>query len=445
MPVALDFDAGSWDPVVRVVPYTLGIALFILTALSLVRTMVIPRAIPSVLTASVNRVVNHVYALLARTHRSFEGRDRILAWNGPVAVFATLVLWLGMFVLSYALMLYGISDASFGLAFVSAGSALFTLGLVGSPSIDETYVEFIAAATGPVVIALLIGFLPTLYGSWNTRESHAALLGTIAGEPAWGPELLARTTLLGTGDRLGPLFTSWTRWAADVRLSQTLYPPLSRMRSAIARRHWLISLLAVVDAAALSNALNSKGPRVEALALVEEGALTMNALLAVEWNQRTTRTLRRTARRAFAPRKSPPDLATFMAQFDEIPMTEPGITAVRKAVSIDTLNTGVGTLGGDILRHETAPVTITRAEFDTAVDMLRASGFPIDIEPDRAWEYFAASRQRYEFAAYSLARTLQAVRAPWSGPRSPDTTVIVPASAIAMTEAPDASTDDGSP
>jgi hypothetical protein len=428
--LALDFDVGAWDPVVRVVPFTVGVFLLIANSLSLVRTMVIPRAIPSLLSAFVTRLVNRMYALVASWHRNFRRRDRILAWNGPVAVFINLLVWLIIYVLAYALMLFGISDYSFATSLQAAGSAVFTLGLVGSPTADQTFVELLGAATGPVVIALLIGFLPTLYSSWLSRENSTSLLGTMAGEPAWGPELLSRVSLLGTQDRLDRLFAVWTGWAADVRLAQTLYPQLSRMRSAIAIRHWLISLLAVLDAAALSNAVNSKGPRVEALAVIEEGSLTMNALLAVELSQRTSRTLRAAARRTLTPHRSTPDLDHFLRQLQQIPGDDKGIAAVRRAISADNLRTGMGTAGGDILRHETDPITLTRAEFDQAYHLLKRSGFQVDTDADAAWTYFAATRQRYEYAAYQLAIIYDAVRAPWSGERRPATEVITPTSAL---------------
>ena len=430
MPLALDFDVGAWDPVVRVVPFAIGVVLFVFNTLSLVRTMVIPRAIPSLLAAAVTRLVNRTYNLAARLHPNFRRRDRILSWNGPIAVFANLAVWLVIYVFAYALMIYGISDYSFADSLQAAGSGLFTLGLYGTPTQDQSFVEFMAAATGPVVIALLIGFLPTLYSSWLSRENATSLLGTMAGEPAWGPELLARTSLLDGQDRLANIFTSWTQWSADVRLAQTLYPPLSRMRSAIAERHWLISLLAVVDAAALSNALNSKGPRVQALSLIEEGSLTMNALLAVELSQSTSRALRLAAKKTLTPHRQRPDLTRYLDHLDEIPADSAGITAVRKAISADTMRTGMGTAGGEILGQETRPITLTRAEFDQAVAMLTTAGAPIDTDLDEAWTYFRATRQRYEYAAYRLAMIYDVVRAPWSGDRTPTTPVLYPTSAV---------------
>jgi hypothetical protein len=429
--LALDFNVGAWDPVVRVVPFTLGVLLIVFNTLSLVRTMVIPQAIPSLLAAGVVRMVNRAYSFTARLHPNFRRRDRILAWNGPIAVFSNLAVWLVIYVVGYALMIFGISKYSFTESLEAAGSGLFTLGLYGSPTEDQSFVEFMAAATGPVVIALLIGFLPTLYSSWLKRENATSLLGTIAGEPAWGPELLARTSMLDSQEHLPDILKAWTQWSADVRLAQTLYPPLSRMRSAIAERHWLISLLAVIDAAALSNALNSKGPRVEALSLIEQGSLTINALLAGELSQSTSRELRIAAKRTLSPFRQQSDKTHNLGHLDDIPSDSSSISAVRKAISSDTMRTGMGAAGGNILGQEAHPITLTRAEFDDAVAMLTKAGAPIDTDSDEAWAYFSAMRQRYEYAAYRLAMIYDVVRAPWSGTRNPEATVIFPTSAVA--------------
>lgn len=70
------------------------------------------------------------------------------------------------------------------------------------------------------------------------------------GEPAWGVELLAREQLIGSLDSLGPFFNDWERWAADLTESHVNYPWLLWFRSPYPLRSWVVSLLAVLDAAA---------------------------------------------------------------------------------------------------------------------------------------------------------------------------------------------------
>ena len=153
-------------------------------------------------------------------------------------------------------MLWPSHGRSITAALTDAGSSIFTLGFAEPPGTTPAVVVFVAAATGMVVVALQIGYLPTLYAAFNRRETEVALLVSRAGVPSWGPELLARTYYaLGSGvstlDTLPELYRQWERWAADVAESHTTYLPLVRFRSPQPYSSWVISLLAVLDSAAL--------------------------------------------------------------------------------------------------------------------------------------------------------------------------------------------------
>ena len=107
-----------------------------------------------------------------------------------------------------------------------------------------------------MIVALQIAYLPALYSSYSTRESLVALLESRAGQPAWGPELLARHQLVGITDTLPQLYQEWEVWSADVAESHTTYPILLLFRSPEAWLSWLTGLLAVLDAAAMHLALD---------------------------------------------------------------------------------------------------------------------------------------------------------------------------------------------
>ena len=85
-----------------------------------------------------------------------------------------------------------------------AGSSLFTLGFASVNTEDQTIIDFMAAATGPIVIAMLIGFLPTIYSAYLEREVDVTMLSAMGGEPAWGPEFLSRMAMGDTLDRSPP-------------------------------------------------------------------------------------------------------------------------------------------------------------------------------------------------------------------------------------------------
>src|SRR5206468_4873728 len=144
------------------------------------------------------------------------------------ALLLQLAVWLGLFYLGYALVLQALDREGLKSAFAQAGSSLLTLGYAGPSDAPLTVVDYLAAATGLVVVALQIGYLPTLYGAFNRREVEVTLLTGRAGTPAWGPEILARTRFGFNAEDDGPVmdefYLQWERWAADVSESHTNYP-----------------------------------------------------------------------------------------------------------------------------------------------------------------------------------------------------------------------------
>lgn len=92
--------------------------------------------------------------------RRYQAKDRLLGLLGPVSLLALLAAWLLLFLVGYAPMLLPLTGDGPLAALGLAGSSLFTLGLAASPRGSATAVTFVAAATGLVVIALQIGYLP---------------------------------------------------------------------------------------------------------------------------------------------------------------------------------------------------------------------------------------------------------------------------------------------
>ncbi len=214
---------------------------------------------------------------------SFERRDRIFAWQSPLSLLIRLTVWLGLLVCGFALMLLPSVDGHLGQAFSDAGSSMFTLGYAAPAGTGSTTLEYLAAFTGLVVIGLQVGYLPTLYAAFNRRETEVSLLGSRAGVPAWGPEILARTRWgINDGDTLEvleDLFTAWERWAAEVAESHTTYLTLVRLRSPRPMSHWLTSLIAVMDAAALHLALApSREPKLSARLSLRMGFVALDQI-----------------------------------------------------------------------------------------------------------------------------------------------------------------------
>jgi hypothetical protein len=341
----------------RIISLIAGIAVVIGTTSSIMRTLVVPRGVTSKMAEVVLSGVVRSSRAISDLADSYERRDQLLAWTAPVTLMALLASWLVAYAGGFTLLDFGVSHLDLAQALRQAGSSIGTLGFATSPKAGLTVFDVVASLTGMIVIALQIAYLPTLYNAYNQRETLVTLLAARGGEPAWGPEILWRHSLLGLLDNLPELYRSWETWSATVSESHTSYPVLVHFRSPQPLRSWLISLLAVMDAASMHLALAPDAAPIEARLLLRMGFLALRDIAAVE---------------AVPTRTDPsPD--------DDI--------------------------------------ALTFEEFSSAVDRLVEGGMPVERSPEDAWPDFRGWRINYEDAAYGLARRIDAVPALWSGPR----------------------------
>lgn len=414
-----------------------GLFLLFATSLSLLRTVVVPRSLRSVISDAVTRVVLGIAFAIARLSRSYVRRDGVLAWAGPLIILGQLVTWMLLFLLAYGLLIYGASGMNFGNALRESGSSLLTLGFASVNAESQTIIDFIAAATGPIVIALMIGFLPTIYSVYIEREADVTALGSLAGEPAWGPELLSRLSLADNLEGVTPIFTRWTAISAHIRMTHMTYPVLIWVRSGRARRHYVVSLLAVLDAAALLVSLKPSQRKSGAYALLAQGGQAMQVLEIASIQRHSWRRMLPFAGRLDV---SPPDLRRLESG---LPGWNRHIIAAEIASDLDAIQGMDADAVATLARGEKHPVLLTREDFDKAVEMLEEAGFPVDdgVDLDHAWDQFRVARSRYEFAAYALCRRLDAPRAPWTGDRRFPTPVMWPT--LAVTVLPEFDVDEG--
>jgi hypothetical protein len=347
---------GAW------LGFAVGLFVVTSTLLSVVGTLVVPRGVNSPISRTVDRALDAGFFQLTRRVRSYERRDRILAWQSPLSLLIRLGVWLGLLVAGFALLLLPSLNGSLAGAFSHAGSSMFTLGYAAPTGTGSTTLEYLAAFTGLVVIGLQVGYLPTLYAAFNRRETEVTLLTSRAGIPAWGPEILARTRWgIEDGDipsLLEELFVAWERWAAEVAESHTTYLTLARLRSPRPLSHWLIALIAVMDAAALHLALApSREPKLSPRLALRMGFVALQQIATVMGLP--------------VPDDPDPD----------------------------------------------GPVTVSFDEFRAATAMLREVGYPIEQTDEEAWPHFRGWRANYDTVAMLMARELDAPPALWTGPR----------------------------
>ena len=212
---------------IRWTGFAVGLVVVVLTAIGVIFTLVLPRAraAPQRLSMIINRVTLGAFVKFASRSPRYERVDARLAPVGPVALIPQLILWLTCFLLGFTLMQWPYAE-SITRALRLAGSGLLTVGLA-TPDVGHasSAVTLISAATGAIVIALQIAYLPAIYSAYNRREALVTMLESRAGVPAWGPELLVRHRLVEITDTLPELYDDWEQWSAEVSESHTTYPP----------------------------------------------------------------------------------------------------------------------------------------------------------------------------------------------------------------------------
>jgi hypothetical protein len=347
----------------RCVAAAFGVTLVLTAWASAIGTLIVPRQVGTQPTRLVDRVALAAYQFVTRGIKDFRRLDRVLATQAAAILVAQLFVWMAIAFLGFTLMLWPWASSGIASAFSDAGSSMFTLGYNEPVGAWPAAIVFVAAATGLVIVALQIGYLPTLYAAFNRRETEVALLNARSGVPNWGPELLSRTHYaLGSGtstvDTLPDLYGRWERWAADVAESHTTYLPLVRFRSPRPLSSWVISLLAVLDSAAMYLALSPKA------------APTVPARLCLRGGFEC-------------------------------------LTRIAQAMGCDVPS----------MPHPAAGITVTYEEFLQGVDRLREVNFNLERDPAEAWPDFVGWRVNYEQAAFAIAAAIDAVPAYWSGPR----------------------------
>jgi hypothetical protein len=258
---------------------SLGLVIVVGMYVSVIKTLVVPRRAWSLLPRVVDSIVTHVFMTIARRMRSYDLIDRFLGFLGPIALILTLLTWLGMFVVGFALMPHPPAD-DFAAALGHSGAATFTLGITATAVGSSTAISVAASATGLTVIALTIAYLPALYAVIRRRETLGRQLGAHAGSLPWGSHVLLAYHLAGALDALPALYVDWDRWASEVADGHTKYPVLNQFRLPRGKYHWLLSLLAMLDAAGLDLSLRPSVPSGEAPLLLLSGITCTNDLAA---------------------------------------------------------------------------------------------------------------------------------------------------------------------
>lgn len=342
------------EPTLRWLGFSAGLMLALGTVVAVMKTLIVPRRSWSLLAAFIGRMGFRIFHWVAARFRSFDVADRFLGFHAPTVIILTLAALLGSFTVAFGLMLLPWADLTLGEAMRESGSSVFTLGFVSSDTPIPTVLDVAAGATGMIFVALTIGYLPSMYSEVRKREALIKQLQGWTGKPSWGPEILARFTLVAALDRLPDLFASWDFWCARLADSHMKYPVLTHFRSPRARNHFVVALLAVCDAAALDLAMRPSVDHTDARLLLRQAAACLR------------------------------DVAYPMRRVET----------------------------------ELLDVRLTRSEFDDGCARMAAVGYPAECTGEAAWVRFRELRNSYAPIACQIAFWTMAAPAPWSGERN---------------------------
>ena len=348
------------DSVARILIAAAGIAIVVSVLYDLLVSVVLPRPAPGRW-----RVTNILFRTTWAPYRwvsvrlGEERRERLLGAYAPGMVIFVLIVWVGLLISGYGLVLWSIREQirpelpSVGAAIYFSGVSLLTIGFgdfvpVGSLARAVSIVE---AGTGLGTVALVISMLFSLYGNFMSREALVITLDASAGAPPSGTLLLETARKLKMPELLDQTFAEWRSWAADLLDSHLAYPQLNYFRSSHDYESWVSALGAVLDASTLVITTIDDDHRGPAWLMYKIG------IHLVE------------------------DLSHFFR-----------------------------------LEHEHV-VGIERFEFEEACRKLEGAGYRV-VPPETAWTAFVRLRSEYAAPLNAMARLFEIPPAQWVGDRS---------------------------
>lgn len=212
---------------------------------------------------------------VARRMRSAKRRDSVLSYYGPLSLLALIGVWALGLIFGFALLQWGAGSAinpapkefaTFWTDLYFSGTSFFTLGLgdVAPRTPLARLITVAEAGMGFGFLAIVISYLPVLYGAFSRREVNISLLDARAGSPPTVMELLRRHAQSENLEQLAEYLGDWESWAAELMESHLSYPVLCYFRSQHNNQSWLAALTTVLDACALIMAYTGEGCRWQA-------------------------------------------------------------------------------------------------------------------------------------------------------------------------------------
>ena len=240
-----------------------GMAVIVSILLDAFETVALPRRVTRQfrLTAWFYRRTWVPWSRMARRIQNASRREAFLGYFGPLSLIFLLAFWALGLVLGFGILQYGAGEhvhlgnepVNFWTVLYMSGETFFTLGLgdVTPMTAPARVLTVLESGMGFAFLAVVIGYLPTIYAAFSRREIEISLLDARAGSPPTAAELLARFGNCPEQTLLDEILQGWERWAAEILESHLSYPVLSFFRSQHNNQSWLGALTTMLDSSAL--------------------------------------------------------------------------------------------------------------------------------------------------------------------------------------------------
>jgi hypothetical protein len=247
------------EGVVEVLAVVAGLVLVLVSAADAVSTLVTTRHRPGRFwpTPVFYRQTWRAWRAVGR-QAGGELREGFLGSYGPLSLLGLLMFWVLLLVAGWGAVWWGLRSRVTGIdgyldAVYFAGVGFFTVGFGDIlPTGDLARLLVLGEAfMGLVTMALVIGYLPTLYGAYSRREVQLLALDDLSDEATTPVGFLEASHAGGGAQAMAAAFADWERWCDEVYDSHTAYPMLALFRSRQPGQHWLTALAVVMDAAAI--------------------------------------------------------------------------------------------------------------------------------------------------------------------------------------------------
>jgi len=249
----------------------LGAVMILVVLWEAFETIILPRRIVRSrrLTSAFYQVTWRPWAVAAQRIGDELRRETFLSFFGPLSLILLVALWAVALIVGFTLLHWGLGTElvgpegreGFSGILYHSGVTFFTLGFGDVAPRDGLgrFVAVLEAGTGFAFLALIIGYLPDLGGTFARREVNVSLLDARAGSPPSSIELLRRYLQDDDLGSVKDLLAEWERWSADLLESHLSYPVLAYFRSQHERQSWVAALTTILDTCAIVMAFD-KGP-----------------------------------------------------------------------------------------------------------------------------------------------------------------------------------------